>query len=314
LVNEILEGAVWPFPPFSPFTLVRELETDLNNKVVSLDLQNSFDPPLYDHALITVGGQGEPWTVDEPWWTIDDLAFTYTVRKKKTDNELHVVARSLQTKGSALERSANPQYINIGAYEVLKKSVFPWKSLPFDLWGEEARTYLEHIGVMRHQIMEIFRQGERMAILNDPVIAREYLGISTWEAYLITGDTENQTETELPKVWNLWGFEAESLSLEHSIPDPSDSTRRITTGNWLEIITQRVDVFLQQSGLSYEELLELLDAVFVNPFVEEGGGGGNDSGKRKVRTIQISSTDPDDPHTCETANLQLTGFMVRILH
>jgi peptidoglycan hydrolase-like protein with peptidoglycan-binding domain len=306
LVNEILENAVWPFPGFSPFTLLGEQEADLNGQFVSAQLQNSFDPPLSADALISIGGQGEPWTPDEPWWTIDDLAFTYTIRKKKLDSKLHVISRSLQTKGSTLERGANPQYINTKAYEVLKENVYPWKSLPFDLWGEEARTYLGHVGVMRHQIMETFHtESDRKAILNDPIVAREHLGISTQEADLITGITKSQPHADTPGVWNLWGFEAQTLSFQNSIPDPSDSTRRITKGNWLDVLTQRVDVFLQQSGLNYQELLDLLDSVFVNPVIEVNVGGSN---KRKVRTIQISSTDPNDPYTCETSKLQLTGF------
>jgi hypothetical protein len=68
---------------------------------------------------------------------------------------------------------------------------------------------------------------------------------------------------------------------------------------------------LQQSGLNYQELLDLLDNVFINPLnvVNDGGGGGGDgSGERKVRTIRISSTDPSDPYTSETAKLQLIGF------
>src|SRR5215204_3979026 len=276
LVNEILENAVWRFRSFSPFTLPAKLEADLNRQSVSKALRDAFSPPLSPDASISICGQGEPWALDEPCWSIDDLPFTYTIRKEKTDNKLHVVSRSLQTKGSASERGASPQYINTRSYDVLRQTIFPW-TLPFHFWDEEVRTYLGHLGVMRHQIMETFLSGEQRVILNSPTLTREHLGISIEEANIITGVTKSQPDDDElsgdwnPGIWNLWGFGAKTLSFQHSIPDPSDSTRRITSGNWFETITERDDVLLQQSGLKYHEMLNLLDTVFVNPLIDGGG-------------------------------------------
>ena len=109
----------------------------------------------------------------------------------------------------------------------------------------------------------------------------------------------------------MWGFSAETLSIQNSIPDPSDSTRRITTGNWLDTITKRVDVFLQQSGLTYYELLDLLDTVFINPPASLTGGSTSSGGSDSIagsRVIKISSKDPHDQSTCEIAKLQLSAL------
>src|ERR1051326_5071359 len=212
LVNEILENAIWPFKAFSPFSIPSELEADLNEQKLTKGIVDAFNiddfsPPLSNSASITVRGlDGNGITS----WSIDDSAFTYIIYKDKTDQKLKVASRSLQTKGSAAERGANPQYINISAYnKVLSKSVFPWLNLPFDLWGEEARTYLGHLGVTRSQIMETFLQAkrERIEIINDPVIARDYLRLSSAEADIITGVTTTQSGSATPGIWNLWGFE-----------------------------------------------------------------------------------------------------------
>ncbi len=294
LVNEVLENAVAPFAPFVPFNLPAGVEADLNQRTLSPNLRNAFIPRLSPEAVITVGGEGQPWNADPAWWTIDEPGLTYTIRKE--NNQLNVVARSLQTKGSAAERAANPQYINTSAYkEVLAKAVYPW-SLPFGLWAEEARAYLGHLGVPRFLIMETFQAGERAAILSDAALAREHLGLTSAQADLITGATTKQDGAANPGLWNLWGFATQNLTAQDSVLEPSDSTRRIAEGVWLDVLRGRVDVFLHQSGLKYEELLDLLDTYYVNP------PAGN------ARTIQIVSTDLDNPDTCETDKLQLKGF------
>lgn len=321
LVNEALENAVAPYPAFTPFDLLplappgQDFEAQLNGKAPTDEFRNAFNPPLSTEAVISVGAGGKPWTVDPDWWTIDEPGFTYTIRKETAvpprTARLNVLARSLQAKGSAAERAASPQYFNVNAYSRLARAVYPW-SLPFSLWWEEARAYLGHLGVPRHLIMERFRPGERRAILGDAAIACDYLGlfdeaetdnagavVHHGTAPIITGvrtaDPSAAAASRGP--WNLWGFPAEYLTLENSLVVPSDSTRRITGGNWLAVLRDRVDVFLHQSGLKYKELLDLLDTHFVNPFA------GN------ARAIRIVSDDPvNNPGTCETNRLRLEGL------
>ena len=291
LVNEILENAVQPFKPFAPFTLTSAREIDLNAGIVTPELQRAFDPPLSSHAVITVGKQGRPWLIDEPGWMIDDLAFTYTIRK--TNGQVRVVSRGRQTKGTPSELAANPQYVHSEVYEsVLRKTEYPW-ALPFDLWWEEARVYLGHLSVPRVRIMETFFPGERRDTLGNAKLAHEYLEIIPDEARLITGLNRRQGFW-----WRYWGFPARILTTRNSLPDPADRTKRLTRGDWLSVLRGRVDIFLQQSGLSYQELLDLLNTYYINPQ------------KPLRRAIQITSTDSSRPATCETNNLELNGFDV----
>jgi peptidoglycan hydrolase-like protein with peptidoglycan-binding domain len=298
LVLEILEDAVAPPPPFAPFSFpaadTAAIETALNNRAINDLLENAFTPPLSQDAVITVGNEGQPWGADdEPWWSIDEPSCTYSVRK--TAGQIRVEARSRQTKGAAAERAATPQYRNAAAYQVLSETVYPW-SLPFDLAAREAAVYFDHVGVRRDALMETLMPGSREEILQNVGLGRESLGLTSFEASIIVGSTAGQPGSATPGPWNLWGFTAATLTPDTAIPDPSDSLRRIAAGGWLDVIRGRVDVFLQQAGLTYRDLLELLGTYYVNPVAGE------------QRLITIVSTDPDNIDTCDTSKLALHGL------
>ena len=292
LVDEALERAVAPPSPFTPFDLPSTADNDLDAGTLSQALREAFDPVLSTEAVISVGA-GPPRDEPPDHWTIDEPAYTYSIRK--SDGELHVVARSLQTKGSATERAAEPQYIDAAAYDVLAQTVWPW-SLPFHLWAEEAAAYLDHLGVSRSQLREHLLAGARADVLADGDLGVEQLGLTRFAANVITGAVTTQPGSATPGPWNLWGFDTDALTAQSSIPDPADMTRRIASGNWLDVLGGRVDVFLQQSGLTYRDLLQVLDTYYVNPTVAAG------------RAIRLISTDPDDPATCETQKLSLPGL------
>ena len=290
LVNEALEEFVAPCV-FSPFQIGVARESNLDNRTLSSDLRNAFSPPLAARATITTKRKGL-------WWTIDDLRFTYTIRKEGA--RLRVTQRGRQTSGPPEERAANPQYISAKAYEKLRGQVFPWHS-PFDLWAEECGVYLEHLGVQRHAVMEAFaRTGERAAVLDDIAIARKYLGMTAALVNLVTGATTAQADAEYPGVWNLWGFPNRALGtldVHHAIPDPADSTRWITSGDWLPVLAGRMDVFVQQSGLKYKDVLDLLTTHYINPVTDAG-----------ERTVTIQSTKEGCEDTCALQDLKLDGL------
>jgi hypothetical protein len=67
---------------------------------------------------------------------------------------------------------------------------------------------------MRHDLMEIFHtQDDRKAILNDPNVAREYLGISTQEATL-SQVKQKASLTLLHRESGIFG----ALKLKHFLP------------------------------------------------------------------------------------------------
>ena len=155
-----------------------------------------------------------------------------------------------QTTGTADELGANPEYLNAGAYNTLAKAIYPW-SQPFDLWTEEARTYLKHLGLSRYNLMETFRKNGENPTPSDLVLASEYLGLTTKEQEIITDSSPSEP-------WLYWGLQEVA-----TIPDPTDQGELIS-GNWVDLLCS-IPVFLEHSGLSYKELDELLNTRFVNP-------------------------------------------------
>lgn len=94
--------------------------------------------------------------------------------------------------------------------------------------------------------MELFHTEKTRAIS----VATEYLGLSGKEREIITGtDKEN-------KPWQYWGLDEKD--------NPISTKNGTDKLYWTEAL-QRVPVFLERSGMSYEHLLDLLATMFINP-------------------------------------------------
>ena len=135
-----------------------------------------------------------------------------------------------QTRLSAEELSASPEHINTEAYRLLSGALYPW-TLPFDLWMEETRVYLNQLGTSRADLIRTFRQPVALGDAASIAVARETLGLteSSWNVIV---------NTSLANIEANWGGLAPDLA--------------------------HVPRFLERSGLSYEELTELLDTRYVN--------------------------------------------------
>ena len=149
-----------------------------------------------------------------------------------------ISAESRQTRGTAEELRAIPEYVNSEAYEALAQESYPWH-LPFDLWTEEARVYLAQLGVSRAQLMETFQNDATPSgtpIPEDIDIATDALGLTVVERQIITGVASQQP-------WEYWGYAADQ--------------------NWVQDLS-RVSTFLKRSELTYADLLQLLSSQFIN--------------------------------------------------
>lgn len=229
LVNEVLENAVAPPAPFVPFDLPPAFETDLSQTVATETLADAFNPPLRPGARVEMLEPGARWRIrDEP--------FAYSVIK--TDNVLRVAARSRQTAGSPGELRALPEYRNANAYLELAQAVYPWR-LPFDLFHEEAKVFLAHLGVSRAELIEALRPAPEPFDPNSPAVilrAAERLGLTDMERKIIVGE---------PLM-------------------PPRQPEDFWDGAPVAALT-RVQALLDVSGLRYAELEELLTTGFVNP-------------------------------------------------
>lgn len=202
---------------------------------------------------------------------------------------------SYQTISSAQDLKAYPDHLLESAYEdVLKKQVYP-SCLPFDLALEEIRAYLNLFGKERHEIMDDFVPGcsGLEGAASNFHWAAEYLGLSYNEAKLLIGklETGSPAQAIISRPWLLFGLDKENGFT--AVPDPLDSSKTIT-GNWLAALTGRVDFLIQQMGISYVELLKLLDTDFINP---PGAGG----------ALTVAIVSEAAPDTAELNKLKLSG-------
>ncbi len=180
LVNEILEQVV---SPFVPFALDGSLETTLNNRVVSTGLRAALvahGHTLSPDAVVVIAG-----TTGGSWF-ITDHAVLYSIRKNSTSGAISVTSVGRQTKGRPRELNANPEHVNAAAYERLATALFPW-TLPLNLWWQEARVYLSHLKVPRHELMQELHPQGPPPIYRDIDIATEHLGLTRFERQILTG-------------------------------------------------------------------------------------------------------------------------------
>jgi hypothetical protein len=205
------------------------------------------------------------------------------------------------TVGEPAELAANPQQVNEAAYGgdkpgPLASAVFPW-TLPFDLWTAESRLYLEQLGVPRDQFLATFRQRKaeplaqrRLIALTDDLLVAEYLELTPLERDLILGSAP----VAPLGPWSAWGF-----------PDDTQLTPDNPPNAWVASLSlENIKALLHRTGLSYDELTELLTTRFINP-------GGPADPKRVDFVSQPGSNVPLD--SCDITQLVLANLTVDIL-
>lgn len=228
LACEVLEDRVAPWRLFNlPLSVAPSLVKGLVGPAVQIAF-GTASPAIALSGEATISDK-----IANGYWVIRDLHQTYKVLETSTSLEVSIMR---QTHNSAEELAANPEYVNEAAYAVLRAQKYPF-GLPFDFFTEELRAHLEKLNIKRAELMEIF-QGTQAP--NNPTtldIAAEYFGIAKDEQTIILlADATNQ--------FVYWG-----------------------EANNADVITNlgRVDVFLQRTGLEYNDLLKLLTLEFINP-------------------------------------------------
>ncbi|MCC5906677.1 MAG: hypothetical protein JJU13_10740 [Balneolaceae bacterium] len=149
--------------------------------------------------------------------------------------------RTLQTEGNQEHLRVQPEHLNAAAYDKLaSEPVYPW-TLPFDLWAEELRTFLSHLGVSRHELMYSFPAANSTISAVD--IAGEKLGLTPFERRIITGDSGRP-------LYEFWGLDEDQDDWEAMLDQESGVP---------------VSELMARSNLRYEELVELIATRYLNP-------------------------------------------------
>jgi hypothetical protein len=265
LVNETLENAVAPrtftltLLGSPPGTISASTLDSASAVAGSTAADTLIRRAFQDHGYVlgknaVIRRSGEDKNVASPpanpptqrVWIVDDDSWQYTVRGFTAPFSVNPVPQTSAT-NDTLE--VFPEHINTAAYDILSASVFPF-SLPLALGKEEANIFLQAKGVRQHEILEAFTIDNRDTVLAKGTSALAYLNLSTSEAAAILAAPSGGPQ--------YWGFDTESAV---QIVRPDQPTQTLT-GTWPDLLTL-VPVFLHRSGLTYEQLLDLLDTAFV---------------------------------------------------
>ncbi|MBB3189318.1 neuraminidase-like domain-containing protein [Halomonas cerina] len=155
-----------------------------------------------------------------------------------------------QTTGTAADLRAHPEHLRREAYQLLagaeantagREAVYPF-NLPFDLWLEEARVYLGHLGMPRYRVMEALQGAE--AARGGEGVAIETLGMSPREWDVIAG--QSQPAPTPAEFWGLVG----------------DANFATTLSNVSRFLAQAAPSFTEH-GMAFSELADLLRTDFV---------------------------------------------------
>ena len=289
LANEILEAAIAPRSfeiPDGP--AVATVLADLRNGKVPASFPAAFAAEgfaLTDEASVrtdssATAGAGSGWVVLDRGWA-------FTMKYQGHFEGFRVFAWP-QTSWTSDELRATPEHTHNGAYTVLRDAVYPG-NLPLNLPVEEMRVYLRHLGVPRHELMETLFPGTPVNAWANPAIAHEHLGLTPKEADIITGVTTGAPAgtTATSGAWNFWGLEPAVTQLM----DPADRSMQPVSGDW-DVVLRRVSIFLHQSSLRYDELLELLGSYYLNP------------GSGTSRLLGLRPTG-ENPSTCAPSQLEI---------
>lgn len=234
VVCEVLEDVVAAGE--NDLELVGLTAIDADIAQAKTDVQNAFQA-----KGITLGSEFDLSRVGNTnKWVLHHDDITYLLKKKATANYFAEILRN--TKASAEELRAYPQYVNPKAYDKLKTAKYPF-SLPFDLFNAEVRAGFKKAGLKRWELMETFRGA---AAPNNPTegdIAAEFFGISVDKNAPID-EKRIITEAHHANQHEFWG-------------EPDNATMNANLSN--------VKTFLQKTDLECNELYQLLDLQFVNP-------------------------------------------------
>jgi hypothetical protein len=149
--------------------------------------------------------------------------------------------------GSAItaDLTAEPQHIAQDVYtNKLSKAVYPL-SLPFDLWIETVRGFLNYFKISLAQVLETFRRADHLELFTDghsypyyrAQILAEALGISPEEYSVFTA-------TDTTKWFSLYGYANEAAAVND---------------------LKSAKTLSQKLGVTYQEITDLVKTGFLNP-------------------------------------------------
>jgi hypothetical protein len=166
------------------------------------------------------------------------------------------------------ELLAEPQFVIETAYEHVNEAHYPL-TLPFDLWTETARELCTYFESPLPELLDVFRPADALfaadAAYDRAAIFMESLGLSPEEAALFA-DPE-----PLADWWTLYGASGVRDGTTSVLIVTQRDPQRPTDRRESEIHLSSAKALSRRLGVTYEELVKILETGFANPSLQGHG-------------------------------------------
>ncbi|HEX2956514.1 MAG TPA: Tc toxin subunit A, partial [Chitinispirillaceae bacterium] len=241
LVNEVLENAVCA----RRFYLRDNYEHDFADllKMASLTLES-----IPEYVALEFGKKGFPidksYTVQEceGRWYITGTEWRYLV-KQFTGTSQYSIEPWPQTGIDAQLRRVKPEHTHQHAYGPLQNAVFP-SLLPVNIPFVEVNKFLELRNCKRYELYHVLNEWSDSFTLGENTFCL-FFEMTRQQYRLIANDNDSP--------WELWGLDR----IENNYQIPGSGRQLPGTRHWFDVLSN-VTVFLNKTGISFEELLDLI--------------------------------------------------------
>jgi len=182
---------------------------------------------------------------------VNEILEYYVANEKLDDKAAHDTGEA-----TTAELLAEPQNVVAEAYTKVQQAHYPL-NLPFDLWIETVRQFCDFFETPLWRLLEAFRKGDELFVptqsYDRAAIFIESLGLSPAE-YAIFTDPD-----PLAKWYELYGYKT-----------AAEATTEVTntdTGQRIDLNSAKA--LSRRLGVSYKELVEIIQTGFVNPKLSE---------------------------------------------
>ncbi|RPI94811.1 MAG: hypothetical protein EHM40_05340 [Chloroflexi bacterium] len=166
-------------------------------------------------------------------------------------------------KATTAELLAEPQYVIREAYNNVLDAYYPL-NLPFDLWNETVRQFCNYFEMPLDSILEAFRRSDDLFVQTQPydraAVFMEALGFSPAELAVFTDPNPFDPNPNAANAWyKLYGFS----SAQEATNQATDNE----TGQRIDLNSAKA--LARRLGVTYKELVEVVESGFVNPMLSE---------------------------------------------
>lgn len=197
-----------------------------------------------------------------PYIDIVNEILEYYIANQKLDSGVAYDTGST----SSADLVAEPQHLLPSVYSTtLRQAVYP-RQLPFDLWIETVRGFLDFFKLSLAQVLDTMRPDDDLELFTDgngrayyrAQILAERLDLSPAEYQVLTATDPATGKTSVDNWFQLYGYGSQSVALNGE-PDPNDNSKFKTPP------LRSAKNLAERLGLTYLELREVVTTGFINP-------------------------------------------------